>query len=67
MEHKTEVRKWISKSEYYDMENGEEISKRVAKRDYHVMKKIKRIKIENEYGTITWQNECQRKRQLRIW
>ena len=66
MNQQPTVHRWTTKSEYYDIENGEEISKQLALRDYNILKKRKRIKIENYHGYITIENECERKKQLKI-
>ncbi len=67
MNNGTRVHKWTSKSEFFDRETGEEISKQLAKRDYVINKKWKLIKIENEQGKIIWINECTRNQQFNIW
>ena len=67
MNQKQEVHKWTTKSEYYDMEDGTEISKQKAIRDYNIIKKHITYKIENGTGTKTIINECDKKKQLRIW
>lgn len=64
---KTEVHRWTTKSEYYDMENGEQISKKLVERDYDIIKKRKQIKIENYHGYITIINECEKKRQTKLF
>jgi len=67
---------YISISEYYDVENGEQISKKLAIRDYDIIKKIKQTKITDEtqargyeYKTIiiTYINECKTKTQLKLF
>lgn len=61
------VHQWGTKSEYYDTENGEEISKQLAIRDYDIIKKRYTYEIENHYGTKTIINECEKKRQTKLW
>lgn len=67
MNNKTTVHRWTTKNEYFDINNGEELSNQLAKRDYDIIKKRKTTKIENYHGTITITNECERKKQLKIW
>ena len=67
MNKETTVHKWRTSSEYYDIENGEKISKQLAKRDYLLIKKWKQIKIEYGTGYIIWVMECRKKNQLSLW
>lgn len=62
-----EVHKWKSKSEYYDIENGEQISKKLALRDYAKIRTRKEIKIENHEGQINYIHECRKQPQLKLW
>lgn len=61
------VHRWTTKSEYYDIENGEEISKQLMKRDYIIIRKTKTVKIENENGKTTIINECRKRPQYKLW
>lgn len=64
---KIKVHRWTTKNEYFDIENGEEISKQLVNRDYDIINKRKTTKIENYHGYITITNECERKRQTKLW
>lgn len=64
---KPEVHQWTTRTEYFDVSDGVEITKRIAQRDYDILKKRKTIKIENFKGKITYTYECERKRQLKIF
>ncbi len=58
--------KWVSVSEYVDIETGEMISKARAKREYNELFKTKIIKIDGNKGEIKWRNECEKSRQTKI-
>lgn len=66
MKNGTTVHRWKSKSEYFDIADGVEISKAVAKRDYITIKTHKNVTIENFEGTITYIHECRKKTQLKL-
>lgn len=66
--------KYISKSEYYDKETGEELTKKQQERYIKIKKwrTIKKIDKTKEHGyehvtiTITYINECETNKQLKI-
>lgn len=64
---KHEVHQWSTRVEYFDIEDGTEITKATAVREYITLRKRKSVKIENFRGTITWTCECIKQPQLRIW
>lgn len=60
------VGKWYTFTEYYN-EEGVQITKRVAIRDYDIIGTSKIIKINGNTGTKTFWKQCQKKRQLRLF
>lgn len=65
-----------SKSIYFDIENGEEITKKNAKQNYHILNTTKHANKKDESQargyeyieiTIEWWRECKRKNQLRLF
>lgn len=58
--------KWISKTEYVDIETGEVINNKEVK-NYIIINKKKHVKFENNAGTITWTNECRKSKQGRLF
>lgn len=67
MKQKTKVHRWTSKSQYFDVENGEEISRQNALKNYNILKTRKTVKIENYHGYINYEHECSRKNQLKLF
>lgn len=67
MNQKPTVHRWTSKSKYFDVANGEEISKQQKEKNYVTLRITKRIKIESYEGRIEYTHECERKRQLSLW
>lgn len=70
------MNKYITKSEYYNVETGLEITKNIAKRDFIILKKWKTVKIEDETKArgyeykkiiIIYINECQKSKQLELY
>lgn len=69
------VKKWYTTVEYIDIETGEIITKSMYKREYETLKKTKKVEIVEiiinqeiiKHGQIKWQNECVRRRQLRLF
>lgn len=57
---------WSTSTEYYN-EEGIQISKKDAKKNYITRNKIKKVKINGTIGTITYWHECERDKQLTIW
>lgn len=67
---------WVSKTEYYDVETGEQITKSVAEERMITLRVRKETKIidksaaygyEYHQGTITWIHECEKSKQLKIF
>lgn len=61
------VHRWTTKTTYYDTDTGEKLSYQLVKRDYKVIKRDKKTKIEGRNGIIEITGYCQRQRQTRIW
>lgn len=59
---------WSSKNHYVDIETGEQLDAKIAKKKYLIIKKtIKHEKINEWYGTKHITNLCQPNRQRTIW
>lgn len=62
------LRKWTSKSYYIDIESGEEIEKKIALKNYIIIKTIKNVKsITEQIGELEYIIECRRKPQLELY
>lgn len=69
------IKRWYTISEYIDGETGEILKKEIALKEYRSLKKTKRTEIKetiinNEiinYGYITWQHECCKREQLKLF
>lgn len=60
------IGKWYTYTEYYN-EEGIQISKKEAKKNYIITNKTIKIEINGNIGTKTFWNECKRDKQLKLW
>lgn len=61
-------KKWITTTEYVDVETGEIITKSNYERNYYLTgKKSKTIEENEKYKIKKYINECRRNGQVRIW
>lgn len=60
------IGKWYTFTEYYN-EDGVQITKREAKKNYIIVKKHKKIEINGNTGKRTYWYECEKDKQLKIW
>lgn len=67
MKNEQTVHRWTSKSLYFDIENGEELTKQNATQNYNKVKSHKKTTIEHYHGKIEYWHECQRKNQLKLF
>lgn len=60
--------RWTSKSEYYDVANGEQITKANAKSNYIKLKTTKHVEINqiSTAGVIKYTVECKKQPQLKL-
>ena len=58
--------RWITKTEFYDVEDGTELTPKYAKQNYIIIAKNIITKFENGYGIRTIINQCQRDKQLKL-
>lgn len=59
------IGKWYTFTEYYN-EEGIQITKKEAKANYKIKKKIIKTKINGNTGTRTYWYECEKDKQLRL-
>ena len=60
------INKWYTQTEFVDIETGEIIRKSVFEKEYYKIKINKKIQINGNNGTITYQYECRPTRQGRL-
>lgn len=65
--HTNQEINWKANTVYVDTETGEIIPKTIAKRNYIIIKKIKKTYVYKSTGTITYTNECIRSRQIKLF
>ena len=60
-------KRWVTISEYVDIETGELITKSKYEREYYMIKKTKKVTENDKYRIITFTNECRPKGQTKLW
>lgn len=59
--------KWITITEYIDVETGEIITKSEYERNYIKLKSTKKFEITEKYGITNYQIECQKSKQTKLF
>lgn len=60
-------KRWITVSEYVDIETGEIITKSLYEREYIIIRKTKKYEDSGNYNIAKWVNECRRHGQTKLW